>query len=262
MNTTLRVLKYELNDVLRGKWAIGYAIFFLLATEMLLRFGGDGPRTMLSMSNIVLFVIPLICIVFGTIYLYDAREFTQLLLAQPVNRKQLFGGLYLGLSLPLAAAFLLGTTLPFATRRLAGADLATFATMLGAGTLLTFVFTALAFVIAVRFEEKVKGLAIAVLLWLLFTVIYDGIIMVLVGVFANYPLEKAMIGAMLLNPVDLARVLLLMHFDVAALMGYTGAVFNRFFGSIAGSLVTLTALAAWLAWPLLTGLRRFARKDF
>jgi hypothetical protein len=34
-----------------------------------------------------------------------------------------------------------------------------------------------------------------------------------------------------LNPIDLGRILFLMKFDIAALMGYTGAVFQRFFGS-------------------------------
>ncbi len=262
MNTTARVLRYELSDVIRGKWAPGYAAFFLLASEALLRFGGGGPRAMLSLTNVVLFVIPLVSVVFGTVYLYDAREFTRLLLAQPVNRRQLFGGLYLGLSLPLAGGFLLGAGLPFAARGLAGGDLDTFVVLMAAGTLLTFVFTAMAFVIAGHLEEKVKGLALALLLWLVCTVVYDGFVLTLVGALSAYPLEKPMIALMLLNPVDLARVMLLMHFDVSALMGYTGAVFRRFFGSGLGMAIALTALTGWLAAPLLVGLRRFTRKDF
>jgi Cu-processing system permease protein len=71
-----------------------------------------------------------------------------------------------------------------------------------------------------------------------------------------------MIALMLLNPVDLARVLLLMQLDVAALMGYTGAVFQRFFGSDIGTAVVMTALATWVAAPVLLGLRAFNRRDF
>jgi Cu-processing system permease protein len=262
MNTTTRVLRYELSNVMRGKWAPGYALFFLLATEGLLRFGGGGPRAMLSLTNVVLFIIPLVSTVFGTIYLYDARAFTRLLLAQPVNRTQLFFGLYLGLSAPLAAAFVVGAGTPFILRGLAGVDLQTLAVLLAAGALLTAVFTALAFVIALRFQEKVKGLAAAILLWLFFTILYDGLVLAAVGALAAFPLEKPMIGVMLLNPVDLARVLLLMHLDIAALMGYTGAVFHRFFGSGLGMAISLAALSAWLALPLASGLRSFSRKDF
>jgi Cu-processing system permease protein len=67
---------------------------------------------------------------------------------------------------------------------------------------------------------------------------------------------------MLLNPVDLARVVLMLNFDVAALMGYTGTVFRSFFGSALGLAVALAALTVWLLVPLSLGLRRFARKDF
>jgi Cu-processing system permease protein len=45
-------------------------------------------------------------------------------------------------------------------------------------------------------------------------------------------------------------------------MGYTGAVFERFFGSRTGTLVSLGALTLWAVLPLLRGLRQFRRKDF
>lgn len=71
-----------------------------------------------------------------------------------------------------------------------------------------------------------------------------------------------MLVLMILNPVDLARLALLLQFDVSALMGYTGAVFRSFFGSTGGLLVSLAALLAWLAGPVLLGARRFETKDF
>jgi Cu-processing system permease protein len=66
---------------------------------------------------------------------------------------------------------------------------------------------------------------------------------------------------MLLNPVDLARVVMLMHFDSSALMGYTGAVFQRFFSGT-GAFVAGFALLGWIALPTLAGARAFRRKDF
>jgi Cu-processing system permease protein len=67
---------------------------------------------------------------------------------------------------------------------------------------------------------------------------------------------------MILNPVDLARVVLMLNFDVSALMGYTGAVFEDFFGGSMGLAVALLALGVWLAAPLVAGAKAFARKDF
>jgi len=45
----------------------------------------------------------------------------------------------------------------------------------------------------------------------------------------DHPLEGPLIAGMLINPVDLGRVLLLLQFDLGALAGYTGALFERFF---------------------------------
>ncbi len=263
MNAVAKVIKYEVSDVIRSRWVVAYTIFFLIVTEALFRFGGGSARALLSLTNVVLILIPLVSIVFGTMYLYNAREFTELLLTQPVQRKSLFGGLYAGLSLPLAAGFIMGISIPFLFH---GVDepghYRTFAVLLLTGSVLTLVFVALAFVIAVKFEEKVKGLGMALLVWLLFSVMYDGFLLLVVNAFADYPLEKPIIGLTLLNPVDLGRVLLLLNFDIAALMGYTGAVFERFFGSSLGIVLSGSALLVWVAIPFQLGLRYFRHKDF
>ena len=262
MSTMLKVLRYELRDVLRGRWLIAYAVFFLLLTEALLRFGGGGERALLSLMNVVLFVIPLMSLVFGTVYLYGAREFNELLLSHPVSRPQLFGGLYLGLSVPLAAAFTAGVALPFLGRLGSAGGAATLLTLLAVGIALTFVFTAIAFVVALWLDDRAQGLGAAVLLWLMLAVVYDGFVLLLTVAFGDYPLEKPMLALMLANPLDLGRVLLLIRFDAAALMGYTGAVFARFFGTAAGALLATIALTGWVAVPLALGLRTFRRKDF
>lgn len=263
MNALAKVVKYELSDVIRSKWILAYAFFFLLATDALFRFGGSSAKVLLSLMNVVLILIPLVSVVFGTMYLYNAREFTELLLSQPVNRKTLFGGLYAGLVVPLSASFVAGVGLPFLWHHVeAGAHYQTLAVLLLTGVLLTSVFIALAFLVAVRYEEKVKGLGVALLLWLLFTVLYDGFVLLVAHAFSAYPLEGPIIALTLFNPVDLGRVLLLLHFDIAALMGYTGAVFERFFGSVLGLVTALGALGLWGLLPFLLGLRQFRRKDF
>ena len=256
---TAKVFQYELSDVLRSKWVIAYALFFLGLTEALFQFGSSSTGVLLSLLNVVLILIPLVSIVFGAMYLYQAREFIELMLAQPVRRGELFAGLYAGLALPLAGGFAVGVGVPFL---LHGGGGPTLAMLLAVGVLLTFVFVALAFWLAVRFEDRVKGLGVAVGLWLVSAALYDGLVLALVTAFSAYPLEQPTIALTLLNPVDLGRVLLLLHFDVSALMGYTGAVFERFFGSALGTGLSLAALTVWLAVPLALGLRRFRRKDF
>lgn len=261
--TAAKVLRYELQDLRRSRWLVGYTLMLLVLTDALLRFGGGGPRAVLSLMNVVLVFVPLVSIVFGTMYLYGARDFIELLLAQPVGRGSLFAGLYAGLAAPLALGFLLGVGLPFLWGGQGDGSLAgPLAMLLAAGVLLTLVFTALAFLASLLFEDRAKGLGAAILVWLAATVLYDAVIVLVATAFSDYPLELPLICLILLNPVDLARVLLLLQFDIAALMGYTGAVFERFFGTLLGVGVATGALALWCAGPLLLARRRFRGKDF
>ena len=257
----VRTAAYELRNVARSRWLIAYALFFVIVTDALLRFGGGEGRALLSITSVVLFVVPLMGLVFGATYLYDAREFTELLLAQPVGRTQLFAGLYLGLALPLSAALIVGVSLPFAWHGATTGDLMTLVVIALCGALLTLAFVALAFVIALRADDKVRGLGTAIGVWLTLSLVYDGLVMVGVALFADYPIERPVLALMLANPIDLARVLLLLRFDAGALQGYTGAVFTQFFGG-AGAAVAVGALLLWVATPLALGLRAFRRKDF
>ncbi|MGD2122784.1 MAG: ABC-2 transporter permease [Gemmatimonadota bacterium] len=263
MNTTARIALYELRDVVRGKWLLLYGFFFLALAEGLFRFVGDASRVMMSLSSVVVLLVPLVGVLFGTVYLYGAREFNELLLSQPVNRRQMFAGLYLGLALPLAGTMVVGTGIPFLAHGLhGGRDLGTLLILLGSGAALTLVFVGLAFLIALSVGDRLRGLGSAIVLWLAFSFLYDGLVLLGVTAFADYPLEAPLIGAVLLNPVDLGRILLLMRLDVAALMGYTGATFEAFFGTTKGLALATAALALWIATPVLIGFRLFSRKDF
>ena len=130
------------------------------------------------------------------------------------------------------------------------------------GLLLTFVFPAVAMLLAILFDDRAKGLGGAILIWLGCAVLYDGVILLLITMFREYPLERPVLALTLLNPIDLGRVLLLLQFDTAALMGYTGAVFEKFFGTSLGRVTVLLALAVQATVPLLLASRVFRRKDF
>jgi Cu-processing system permease protein len=263
LHTTRRLVGWQLSNVLRSRWLMGYALFFLLVTDALLRFGGGSGKALLSLMNVVLLVVPLVATVFGTTWLWDAREFTELLLAQPVGRRPLFIALYLGLALPLALALVAGIGVPFMVHGVAGAgDRGTLATLLATGAALTLAFVAIAFLIAVRAEDKVKGLGAAIVTWLALTLVYDGVVLLVTTTLGDHPIERPLLAMLLANPVDLARVLLLMRFDVSALMGYTGAVFSGFFGGTAGPAVSALMLLLWIVVPAWLGLRAFRRKDF
>ncbi|MEO6878657.1 MAG: ABC transporter permease subunit, partial [Gemmatimonadaceae bacterium] len=159
-------------------------------------------------------------------------------------------------------AFAVGLGVPFLFRGIDATAWNTLAALLAAGTVLTGAFSAIATLIAIRCEDRLRGLGTAIAVWLMLTVVYDGLVLFILAVMSDYPLERATLAMMMANPIDIARVALLLRFDGAAMMGYTGAVFLKFFGGALGATIAITALMAWIAAPVALGMRAFQRKDF
>lgn len=151
MKLLLHIAQNEWKSLIRGKWVIGYGLIFLILTDTLLRFGGGGAEVLLSISNVMLLFIPLVGMIYGILYIYQSREFVELLLTQPINRKTLYWGLFGGISLPLTAAFILGSILPLSWHGIVMQDAVASAMVLGLGGVLTLIFVALGFVLGLAF---------------------------------------------------------------------------------------------------------------
>ena len=261
MKTVTRIMRYVLLDVLRNRWVLGYALFFLVATDALLRLDGTGARAIISLLNLVLLLVPLVTIVFGTMYWHGAREFNELLLTQPIDRTSLFHGLFAGLVVPLSAAFVVGVSVPFAVHG-AMDNVGALLLLLAAGIALTGVFGAVAILVSGLSADRLRGLAIALSIWLATTVLYDGFILWFTMAFRDVPLERPLLALTLANPVDLARVMLLLQLDAASMMGATAAVFQRAFAGTVGMTIALLGLSFWALVPGILALRAFRRRDF
>jgi Cu-processing system permease protein len=262
MSAALRLARIHARDVLRGRWLIVYALGFALLTEGFLRFSGSESNALLGLGTVTLIAVPMLTLVVATVHLYAARDFVEMLLAQPVRRGALFAGLYLGLALPAAGAFLVGAGAPLAVRGfLAPLLRGACATLLISGVLLTTTFVAVACCVVFLVEDRLRGLGVALGVWGLAAVLYDAGVLMLVALASDHPLEKPLLLLTFANPIDLARVLLLLRLDAAGLMGYTGAAFQTFFGGW-GAGLALAALMGWVALPVLVGARAFNRKDF
>ena len=262
MTAVLRIAGYGARDLARSRWLSAYTAFFFLATSALLRFSESETKALLSLSNVVLLIVPLANVVFGTMYLYASREFTELLLAQPIRRRALFAGLYIGLAGPVMAGAAIGVFGALVLHGASPAALGVGLTLALVAAALSAVFTAIAAAIACLIDDRVRGLVAAIAVWLLLAVVYDAGVLIAASQLAEYPIERPLLAAMAANPIDLARLVLLTQFDAAALLGYTGALFQRFLGGTAGPVVASGAVLLWVALPLLAGARLFQRKDF
>lgn len=253
-----KLLKYALYDILKSRFAVIYTVFLALVAVSVYQVSDDLGKVSLSLMNIMIMIVPLIAAVFATTHFYNNLEFIELMLAQPVRRSQVFLSQLFAVVLMLSMSLLLGFGLPML---LWGAD-SSLVTLLAVGIVLSAVFAGFAFLASVMTRDKAKAIGISLALWIYFSLVYDGFVLYIIYSFADYPLEKATLALVMLNPVDLGRILMLMQLDISALMGYTGAFFQKFFSSNTGLFIAVGTLAVWLLVPNLLALRVFGKRDF
>ncbi len=259
----LKILKYSFYDLMRSRWSYVYFVFYLFLGFVLLFLNNDVNKAVITLLNIIIVLTPLIGTIFGVMYYYSSKEFTELLLAQPIKRSKIFMGQYLGISLSLTLSLVLGLGIPFVLYGLfRSTAIFNFGLLLVVGSFLNFIFVALSYNIALSTENKIKGFGYAILMWLFLAVIYDGIFLISLVMFNEYPLDKFSLIATMFNPIDLSRILILLKLDISALLGYTGAVFRKFFGTNTGMILSMSVLIFWVLIPVFGMHRKLKRKDF
>jgi len=253
-----KIFKYILFDLLRNKFILIYSLILMVMSFSIIYIGHDSSKAVITILNLILFIVPLISLIFGTIHFYNSKEFIQFLLTQPVNRKNIFRAEYLALSVSLSIGFLIGVGLPVMLYGFSLSGLYLIIT----GISLTFIFTALAFLSSVLNKDKVKGIGLSIIIWLYLTIIFDGLVFLIIYFFNDYPIDKFIIILTSLNPIDLGRILMLLQVDVSALMGFTGATFQKFFGSFLGIAVSAMFMLLWIILPLFISMRIFKKTNF
>lgn len=253
----LKLSRYVLYDILRSKIILAYTLFLFIVSMSMFQMEENSSKAILSLLNIVLIVVPLISLVFTTIHFYNSYEFIELMSSQPMSRSKILLSEYAGVSISLLSAFFIGVGIPVL---LFSADATGFA-LLFSGSSLTLVFTSLAFFASVHSRDKARGIGFALLLWFYFALIYDGLMLLIIFNFSDYPLEKITLLFAALNPIDLGRIFVVLKMDISALMGITSALYKDFFGSGTGILFTTGIMFLWIVIPLWFALRKFRKKD-
>ncbi len=239
-----------------------YMALLLISSAGLSYLSDDPGKVLLSLLNISLVVVPLFSAFFSISYLYDSRSFIELLLSQPVGRGHIFWAKFLSVSAVVVGFFAVGIALPLIRPFWESELLGELFMFLISGSLLGLIFIAVAFLIGVAFEDRVKGISLLLVVWLYLSLLHDGLILLVIYLFRDYPLEKTVLVLSFLSPVDLARLVVVLNLDIGALMGVSGAVFKAFFGSSIGIVLSFCALMVWFFVPLLIALYLFGRRDF
>lgn len=252
-----KIAKYIILDIVKSKVLIAYTLLLAAICGSIFMADSDVTKGLVSITTVVMIIVPLVSIVYATTYYFNAYEFTELLVSQPISRKQILMGKFLGISASILGAFFIGVCIPIALFAFNTTGL----TLMAAGSLLSLSFISLAFLASTITRDKAKGIGLALMVWFYCSIIFDGLVLLFLFSFSEYPLEKVMIAITALNPIDLARIMILLQLDISALMGYTGALYQQFFGSGTGMLFSLAMQLFWIAVPIWFALRVFKKKD-
>jgi Cu-processing system permease protein len=242
---------------MRSRVVLYYTLILFLASMSVLLLEDNVEKGVLSLLNILLLVVPLLSIIYVTIYLYNSSEFIELLIAQPMKRNKVWNGIFIGLTTALSISLCISVGLPL----LLLSNHPSSWWVLLVSEMISAIFAALGFLSAVNFRDKSKGIGFSIILWIALNFIFDGILMLFIFQFSDYPIEPLVIALAAINPVDMARISLLLQLDLTAMLGYTGALFGKYFGKSLGALLCFMLLLSWVLVPFLFSLRKFIDKD-
>ena len=264
-----QVVRKGLRDALHDRWLISYALLLgvlgVVAAMLGLRSSaGLGlqmfGRTTATLTNLCLMLAPLVALSMGAAAIAGERDRGTLetLLAQPLHRRDLLLGKYIGLLLSLAAATVVGF-LPaaFVVARYAGAtSLLGYALFPMLAILLIAAMLGLGVLISVRSHGGVQAQGRAIFTWFLFVLMYD---LLLMGTLVASGLSSTALSVLLvLNPVDSARVLVVLALEPDLyLLGPAGALLVGELARAGTAALLLATLAFWAAVPMWLALLSF-----
>lgn len=273
MSAVVAVSRKEVRDALSSRWLVLYAVVFaILALSISYigqrNLGGVGfenfSRTTAGILNLCLIMAPLLAVALGAGAIAGERERGTLtyLLAQPISRIDLILGKFAGLFLAVGLATIAG----FGA---AGVVIALFAESMDAGTYLMLMLLVLALVAvmtgigllaSVVSTTRAQAFAVALLVWFAAVLLFD---LVLIGLVTSASVGgNALLALLLLNPVEIVRVLAIIHLEPdLQVLGPFGSYILEELGTGGATVVLLASLAAWVVVPLSLAAWLFNRSD-
>lgn len=263
----------ELRDALRNRWFLLYTLAFIalslafsylaLAGAGMVGFAGFG-RTAASLINLVLLIVPLMALTIGAQSLASEQEKSTLayLLAQPLNRIEVFVGKYLGLTLSLLASLTLGfgiSGLVMALNGSGAADPSAYVKLVALAFLLSLTMLSIGFLISALTNKAGVAVGIGLFLWLAFVFFGDlgmmGTVMAL-----RLPIDN-LFWLSLSNPLQVFKMAAILDIratldilgpaGIYAVQRYGDSLFDLFLG----------VLLVWVLIPAMIAYVRFQNKS-
>ena len=273
INAVRTIAKQELTINIRNKWTIIFAgVFSVLVLAIsyfgLLTAGTTGfqgfTRTSASLLNLVLYIVPLVALVMGTLSFTGEKSASELLFAQPVTRSEIWFGKLLGLFASMLTATLIGFGLGGVVIALrAGTDgVLRYPLFVGFALLLALVFLSLSALVAALCQRKNRAFGVVMFLWFFFVLFYDLLVIGGTFLFKEHTANQLIFASLFGNPVDMTRVASLIVLNGKEIFGVAGAALMKFFGGeIASILLLVVGMVAWVVVPFLWSQHLLKQQD-
>ena len=269
-NNVITISLKELQDARRNRWYLIYVLVFTGLSLALAWMGMTGlgdyglagyGRTVASIINIVLLVVPLMGLTLGAISLAGERERNtlQYLLAQPVTQFEALLGKYLGLAIALFSALVLGFGISgiFISLQGGSAEINLYLLMVLLAFMLALVSLSLGFLISSMVRKGSTAISIALFIWLLLLIFGD------LGLMGTSIMLKLGVGQLLtftlLNPMQIFKIAAILNIRGSLeVLGPAGIYALRTYGTqLMPGLVGI--LLAWTLLPLTFAYYAFRR---
>ena len=267
------IARQELVINIRNRWTIVFAAafgalalaisYFGLVTAGQIGFQGFA-RTSASLMNLVLYIIPLVALIMGTLSFTSEKSAGEMLFSQPVTRTEILLGKLAGLFASIFTATLVGFGLAGLVIAFnAGTEGSSrYPLFVGFSLLLALVFLSLAAFISALCGRKAKAFGVALFAWFFFVLFYDLLVIGATFLLKEREANTFIFTSLFANPVDMVRVASLITLDGKEIFGPAGAALLRFFGGeMLSLLLLLSALFLWIIAPLLLARRLLGRQD-
>jgi Cu-processing system permease protein len=240
--------------------AVFAALALAVAASGYILSGGSGvqdfARTATSLTELVLFVVPMMALLVGTAALSTDRGAAELLFSQPVARRTILWGKLAGLFAALVAAQAMGFGASGLVIFSQSGDegLAAFLILALASVTLTAVSLSIAALIGGTggARRRTRAVATAITVWFAAVVLYDLVALGAASLLHSGPASRVLIVATLANPVDALRTGVLLAIQGTSAFGSASLALLRFTGGPA---------IGWMVIPALAAARRLDRAD-
>lgn len=267
----LIIARKEVRDFLRNRWFILYTLGFSLLAVLLLYFTTSGGefieskgfgRTAASLVNLVLFFIPLISLVTGSISISSERETGTLayLLSHPVTKSEIFAGKFMGLLASISVSIVLGFGLSgmVISFKVGDENLLSFLMTAFLSLLLAASLLGIGFLISAFSRNASRAIGLAVFLWLALIILGDLGIMG-TSVVLDLGIRELFVLA-LINPAQVFKVASIVELSKRfEVLGPVGVYVLRTFGSFGAKALLILVLTAWAIAPLSFAFYSFTR---